>query len=615
MVYWPKARPAVEAMQEQTHIERLSDRIQGRVPPSVDGIDDGAADATGSARLIAGRYQLGPRLGRGRLGEIFEALDLADRDLGVERRKAIQLLTPAAVSDPGFVQRLGRAYEALRTASHPNLVNVLDVGRDGQRHYLVMELLGGTSLRTVLDDAGVLPLEEALPVIGAVGNALAYLHVKGVVHGNVRPEQVFVTFEYQVKLLDVVPLPLPQTSAEISDDIFALACLAYTLLAGRHPFNECSAREALRTGMRPAPIATLPATKWASLERGLGLALSSKDRPASVTELMVDLGLEGSERLRAETELAPGPELRAATERRAGTERHAGSESSAGGEYRAEPEFQAWHEPELEPAPLPIVRPEYVPQNQLHGRARDSSTRRPLILLVLAAVLVGATFLAHDRLRNATADLFALAAPEIPASVPPTEAPTEPPVATSSVDSSGELGALAPSVDAPESEPPPTSSVESSPPVIASEPEPVAGAEIAVVPPEGSAPAASEPTASPAASDGEASLGFATSVVAATELDPAARVVLERSGNASSSETFVWWTTNGTALADEDYADLGERTETLRPGELERTLLVPLIQDTVPESSETFFVHVGRYEQSRRHLALISSVRVEIRAD
>jgi hypothetical protein len=588
-------------MQEQTHIQRLSDRVQGRVPPSVDAINDGA-DAPGAARPIDGRYRLGARLGRGRLGEIFEALDLADRDLGVERRKAVQLLAPTAASDAAFVQRLARAYEALRTVGHRNLVNVFDVGRDGQRHYLVMELLAGASLRTVLDDAGVLPLDEALPVIGAVGNALSYLHVKGVVHGNVRPEQVFVTFEYEVKLLDIVPLPLPESPAETSDDVFGLACLAYTLLAGRHPFNECSAREALRAGMRPAPIATLPATKWVALERGL--ALSPKARPASITELMVELGLEGTERLRA----GPEAELdaRASTASRAGTERRMESVSSAG------PEASASYEPALEPAPLPILRPQYLAESQVRARGTDSSTRS-VILLVAAGVLVGATFLAHDRLRNVTADLFALAAPERAASMPSTEAPRDPPAAMSRVESADEIGAQAASVVAPGPEPPVTSSVE--PARVDVAPEPVAGAEIAVVPPEAPAPTGPEPAEPAAASVVEARLGFAASVVAATEDDPAARVVLARSGDTSSQATFVWWTTDGTAVAEEDYADLGERTETLARGEVERALFVPLVQDAAPESAEHFFVHVGSYDQSRRHLALTSSVRVEIRAD
>jgi hypothetical protein len=595
-------------MHEQTYIQRLSDRAHGRAPLALDAIEDGAAEAPGAAQPIIGRYRLGTRLGRGRLGEIFEALDLADRDLGVERRKAVQLLAPRAVSDPGFAERLARAFEALRTAGHPNLASIFDVGRDGQRHYLVMELLAGASVRTVLADAGVLPLEEALPVIGAVGNALAYLHAKGVVHGNVRPEQVFVTFDYEVKLLDVVPLPLREAPAEVGDDVFGLACLAYTLLAGRHPFNECSAREAQRAGLRLAPIATLPATKWAALERGL--ALSPGDRPASVMELMAELGLEGGERLCAGPESGAGPELGARTESRPG------------------PEFRAAPEPARpEPAPLPVVWPEYVPQNPLRVRATSQHAQRPILLLVAAAVLGGATFLEHERLRDATADLFALAAPRVEDGWTRLRPPA--PSAEREI-----VAGTFPS-EAPGGLPVATSIVESAPAVVAHEPEPPKGAdpanlEVDPVAQSGVAaesavphavPATEEleqtvPVAAPAsAGEIEASFDFAAPVVTVAESAAAARVVLERSGDASSRETVVWWTTDGTAVADEDYADLGERTETLGPGELERTLFVPLIQDTVPESVEQFTVHVGRYDQSRRNLALVSSVRVEIRGD
>jgi hypothetical protein len=573
-------------MQEQTYIQRLSDRVKGRLP--AEGASDGgvAAEGTEAARPINGRYELGAPVGRGRVGEIFEALDLADGDLGAERRKAVQLLAPTAVSDAGFAQRLARAYEALRTGGHPNLVKILDVGRDGQRHYLVMELLAGVSLRAVLDDARVLPLDEALPVVSAVGNALVYLHAKGFVHGNVRPEQVFVTFDYEVKLLDLVPLPPREARPEVSDDVYDLACLAYTLLTGRHPYNACSAREARRAGLGLAPIASLPAAKWAALERGL--ALSPENRIASVTGLMVELGLDGTERLRA------------------GTELHAGSE------LRAVPEPPAERAPAPEPLPPPIIRPEWVAHNQLRARGTGRHALRLIILLAVAVVLTAATFLDHDRLRSTTADLFTLAAPRV-----------EEAWSRLSVPSPERRESVAGTLPAPEAlgeSPVATSIVESAPidlesePVVVAPPQPVAGAEVAAAPPVDPAPAVSEPTVPSGAGEAAAELRFAASVVTVSESDPAARVVLERLGAASSPETVVWWTTAGTAVADQDYADLGERTETLVPGEVERALFVPLIQDAVPESTETFFVHLGRYDQTRRHLGLLSSVRVEIRA-
>jgi hypothetical protein len=235
-------------------------------------------------------------------------------------------------------------------------------------------------------------------------------------------------------------------------------------------------------------------------------------------------------------------------------------------------------------------------------------------LLVAGAVLVSATFFAHDRLRNATADLFTLAAPLVQAgrNQLPAPSPAERELAASVAASepSGATGIVesAPPDVAREQEPSVgTSSVESAPDVT---PDPVVGAEIAVVPPGDPATAAAEPTVPTAAS--KAQLRFAETVVAVAENEPAARIVLERSGDASASETVVWWTTAGTAVADEDYADLGERTETLARGEAERALFVPLIQDTVPESAETFTVHIGRYDQRSRHLDLVSSVRVEI---
>ena len=84
-------------------------------------------------------------------------------------------------------------------------MRLLEYGSDSNRYYLVNELLESASLRFVLNDAGVLPMPETIAVLGAVGDALQYLHAKSMVHGNLRPENVLVTFGYEVKLLDIVP--------------------------------------------------------------------------------------------------------------------------------------------------------------------------------------------------------------------------------------------------------------------------------------------------------------------------------------------------------------------------------------------------------------------------
>ena len=103
-------------------------------------------------------------------------------------------------------------------------------------------------------------------------------------------------------------------------------------------------------------------------------------------------------------------------------------------------------------------------------------------------------------------------------------------------------------------------------------------------------------------------------MVAFRENQAAAAIVIERSA-ASAPATIVWWTSDNTAVADKDYANLGQRTERFAAGEHSRTVFVPLVVDSLPERTESFYVYLGRYDAGRSHLALLSSVRVDIRDD
>ena len=142
--------------------------------------------------LVAGRYRLHAKIGRGRLGDIYEADDEGYRELGVGGRVALQLLPDRIALDQGLFSKLKLGYTVLRAGPHPNLVSYLDCDYDGKFGYVVMELLDGASLRLVLDDVSNLPLDEALPVIRAIGDALQFLHAKSMVHGRVSAENVFV---------------------------------------------------------------------------------------------------------------------------------------------------------------------------------------------------------------------------------------------------------------------------------------------------------------------------------------------------------------------------------------------------------------------------------------
>ena len=203
-------------------------------------------------------------------------------------------------------------------------MKTLDFFRDGNSYYLVMELLEGLSLRSVLDDAApeALSLEETASIARAVGDGLQYLHAKSMVHGDLRPANVFITFDYVVKLLDVAPMnPLAGVpyrvedaaqgarSRDVRDDVYDLACLTYQLLSGRHPFNANSPHDAHRAGLVVTPLPHLTVRQWQAIAHGL--ALPRAQRTPSVAQFLSEFGISGTERLRAPADPADSPRSQA----------------------------------------------------------------------------------------------------------------------------------------------------------------------------------------------------------------------------------------------------------------------------------------------------------------
>jgi serine/threonine protein kinase len=358
-------------MDEPGYFERLSQRAltarQNAAAPARNGVGAGESRGTNWTappdRLVAHRYRLEKRIGRGRLGDIFEAVDEASRDLGADRRIAVQLIDEKIAGNPRIADDIARAFAVLRTSSHPNVVRILDFGMQGRAAHVVMDLLEGVSLRSVLEDAAPEPLgvDETLPVILAVGEALQYLHAKGLTHGDLRPESVFVTLQYGVKLLDLAPhLPsvapfyvedatkAPNAKNDPRDDVYGLASLTYELLSGRHPFNANTPLEAHRAGLVPRPLSCLNLRDWDAVARGLELERAR--RTPTVKQFLQELGLTGNERLRAST----------------------ADVGAAAGAAREEPPRPAAVAPQPAPPP-PATTPAAIVQGPFKGSAKASA--------------------------------------------------------------------------------------------------------------------------------------------------------------------------------------------------------------------------------------------------
>jgi len=152
------------------------------------------AGARGTPAVLCDRFVLDERLEQGRFGTMYRARDRLRAQDG--RPHVAVLILPAEVArSPEQLAVFERELESVRMLSHPNIVRTFSLERDGDTAFLVLEWVDGESLRSVIESLHPETVCEAdaLGVVRAVGNALAYAHARGVVHGDIRPANVLVT--------------------------------------------------------------------------------------------------------------------------------------------------------------------------------------------------------------------------------------------------------------------------------------------------------------------------------------------------------------------------------------------------------------------------------------
>jgi eukaryotic-like serine/threonine-protein kinase len=210
--------------------------------------------------ILNGRYRLISRVGAGGMSVVYKAQDLA---LG--RLVAIKILHPSLTGDPQFLERFQREAQAAASLSHPNIVTVHDVGEDGDRHYIVMELVEGDDLKTVIRHWAPLPLNKALDLAIQICDGVGYAHRAGFVHCDVKPQNVLVTQDGWAKVADFgiaraiseatmsrsdlawgtphyfSPEQAAGLSATPASDVYAIGVILFEMLTGRLPFEAGSA--------------------------------------------------------------------------------------------------------------------------------------------------------------------------------------------------------------------------------------------------------------------------------------------------------------------------------------------------------------------------------------
>jgi eukaryotic-like serine/threonine-protein kinase len=149
---------------------------------------------TSGTRL--GPYEIQSSVGAGGMGEVYRA-----RDTRLDRTVAIKILPAAVSSDPDRLLRFQHEARILSTLNHPNVLAIFDVGEQNDVRYLVSEFLEGQSMREALA-AGALPRRKATEYALEIAKGLAAAHEKGVVHRDLKPDNIFITGDDRVKILD-----------------------------------------------------------------------------------------------------------------------------------------------------------------------------------------------------------------------------------------------------------------------------------------------------------------------------------------------------------------------------------------------------------------------------
>jgi len=213
-------------------------------------------------RVLSDRFVLTKLIGTGGMCAVYIARDL-EAELNPERPRFVAVKTPRPdVKDSArAIERLQREFETARQLSHAGIVQVFELGCDGDVWYMTMELLEGQSLAAILrSHAGPLPPYLQRRVLRGIADSLAYAHASGVVHGDLNPANIFVLSGERVKLLDfgasrredqpamnaaavayASPQVLERDPPQRRDDVFSFGCIAYQVLSGSHPFGQRAA--------------------------------------------------------------------------------------------------------------------------------------------------------------------------------------------------------------------------------------------------------------------------------------------------------------------------------------------------------------------------------------
>jgi serine/threonine-protein kinase len=269
-------------------------------------------------KLLGERYELGAMIGTGGMADVYLA-----QDVRLNRQVAIKILRSDLARDPSFVTRFNKEALSVAALNHPGIVSVYDSGKEdspsGAMPYIVMEYVEGKTLREIVNKGERFALNRAVEIAEGILVALQYSHKNGIIHRDIKPGNIMITDNGDVKVMDfgiaraladtgatmtstwniigtaqyLSPEQATGTQADARSDLYSVGCLLYELLAGRPPF----------TGDTPVAIAyqhvSAPLTPITEIQESLNpeldafftiaLAKDANERYQSANAMLKDL--------------------------------------------------------------------------------------------------------------------------------------------------------------------------------------------------------------------------------------------------------------------------------------------------------------------------------------
>lgn len=209
-----------------------------------------------ASRVLSGRYELLEKIGDGGMAVVYKG-----RDKLLNRFIAVKILRPEFTKDATFVENFKRESQAAAGLSHPNIVGVYDVGREGNINYIVMELIDGQTLNKIIEEEAPMDYKKVIDISKQVASALRVAHKNKIIHRDVKPHNIMITSDGVVKLADfgiarAVNDTTLSTGSKIvgsvhyfspeqargnyvdeRSDIYSLGIVMYEMLTGKVPFD------------------------------------------------------------------------------------------------------------------------------------------------------------------------------------------------------------------------------------------------------------------------------------------------------------------------------------------------------------------------------------------